>query len=272
VDGRIGTIPSGSRADSFEEAFPLKGDHRNLPGHADAVFQKPGHDHQGVHGVGNEESGWPVGSREKFSKPPVNGINLAVVFDHRARGVRFRKGLKKTPFLGGLARASKGPPDENDFLVPQTEKPGGRMVGDRPEVVVDKGKMDGWVGVSHNDRRDPLLLEPALNWRHQAINAESGESTIAAEIQILRIAECVLVGAPLEVLTEVSLNLKKASPFKQTFLAAFSNGYMHYGPPVGDYAKGGYEVIECFLAPEWQEVFEQTVGELLSRIEGQKNQ
>ena len=114
--------------------------------------------------------------------------------------------------------------------------------------------------------------EIATYQRHQAINAESGESTIAAEIQVLRIADCVLIGAPLEVLTEVSLNVKKASPFAQTFLAAFSNGYMHSGPPVGDYAKGGYEVIECFLAPEWQEVFEQTVGELLSRIEGQKNQ
>lgn len=113
--------------------------------------------------------------------------------------------------------------------------------------------------------------EIATYQRHQAINAESGESTIAAEIQVLRIAECVIIGAPLEVLTEVSLNVKKASPFAQTFLAAFSNGYMHYGPPVGDYAKGGYEVIECFLAPEWQEVFEQTVGELLSRLEGPKN-
>ena len=107
--------------------------------------------------------------------------------------------------------------------------------------------------------------------RHQVINEESGESTIEAEIQILRLAECVIIGAPLEVLTEVSLNVKRASPFEQTFLAAFSNGYMHYGPPVGNYAKGGYEVVECFLAPEWQEIFEQKVGELLGGLAKPEN-
>lgn len=108
--------------------------------------------------------------------------------------------------------------------------------------------------------------EIATYKRHQAINAESGKTTIEAEIQILRIGNCVLVGAPLEVLTQVSLNVKTASPFSHTFMAALSNGYLHYGPPAEDYEKGGYEVIECFLAPEWQEIFERTVEGLLNRL------
>ncbi|HEX7010081.1 MAG TPA: hypothetical protein VF184_08865 [Phycisphaeraceae bacterium] len=44
----------------------------------------------------------------------------------------------------------------------------------------------------------------------------------------------------MELLTEVGLNLKKASGFEHTMIAAFSNGCMHYGAPAADYDKGGY--------------------------------
>ena len=102
--------------------------------------------------------------------------------------------------------------------------------------------------------------------KHQAVNDESGEATILAEVQGIRIGECVLVSCPAEVLVEVGLNVKKASPYEHTFVAAFSNGYMHYGPPAADYDKGGYEVTECLLAPEWQEVFERTAGKVIRRL------
>jgi hypothetical protein len=102
--------------------------------------------------------------------------------------------------------------------------------------------------------------------RHQAINDESGEKTIDAEVVGLKIGDCVIITAPIEVLTEVGLNVKNASPYEHTFMAAFTNGYMHYGPPAADYDKGGYEVIECFLAPEWQQAYEQTAGDIIRRL------
>lgn len=102
--------------------------------------------------------------------------------------------------------------------------------------------------------------------KHQAMNEASGEPTIRAEIQGIRIGDFILVAAPLEVLTEVALNVKRASPHRYTFVAGFTNGYMHYGPPAADYDKGGYEVNECLLAPEWQRVFERTVAEILKAI------
>ena len=67
-------------------------------------------------------------------------------------------------------------------------------------------------------------------------------------------------------MTEVALNIKAASPHRFTFIAGFTNGYMHYGPPASHYDKGGYEVNECLLAPEWQAIFEKTVHELLSAL------
>ena len=70
-----------------------------------------------------------------------------------------------------------------------------------------------------------------------------------------------------EMLVEVGLNVKQASPFEHTYVAAYSNGYIHYGPPASAYPKGGYEVTECLLAPEWQALYEAKVAEVLRRLE-----
>ena len=98
---------------------------------------------------------------------------------------------------------------------------------------------------------------------HQSLNERSGEATIAAEVTAVKIGDCVLVTSPAEVLTEVGLNVKKASPYEYTFIAAYANGYIHYGAPATDYPRQGYEVTECLLAPEWQEKFERTAAETI---------
>lgn len=102
--------------------------------------------------------------------------------------------------------------------------------------------------------------------KHQAINKESSEPTITAEIMGIKIGNCVLISAPVEMLTEVGLNVKKAAPYEYTFIAAFSNGYMHYGPPADAYDKGGYEVTECLLAPEWQAIYEKTAEDIIRKL------
>ena len=76
----------------------------------------------------------------------------------------------------------------------------------------------------------------------------------------------MLITSTTEVLTEVALNIKNASPFEHTFIAAFSNGYIHYGPPAADYDKGGYEVTECFIAPDWQQIYEDKVADIIRRL------
>ena len=101
---------------------------------------------------------------------------------------------------------------------------------------------------------------------HKAQNDEAGEPTIQAEVMGVKIGDCVLITAPVEVLAEVGLNVKRASPYEHTFMAAFSNGYMHYGAPAADYDRGGYEVTECLLAPEWQHIYERTAGEVIRRL------
>lgn len=102
--------------------------------------------------------------------------------------------------------------------------------------------------------------------KHQKINRASGSPTIPAEVQGIRIGDAVLISAPIELLAEVGLRLKKASPYKPTLVAAFSNGYLHYGPPAAYYNKGGYEVTECLLAPQWQRMYETKAREIIRRL------
>lgn len=103
--------------------------------------------------------------------------------------------------------------------------------------------------------------------KHQAINDEAGTPTIAAEVQGIKIGDCVLISSPAELLVEVGLNVKKASPYEHTFVAAFSNGYIHYGPPATEYSKGGYEVTECLLTPQWQRIYEKKANEIIRRLQ-----
>ena len=102
--------------------------------------------------------------------------------------------------------------------------------------------------------------------KHRKLNDESGSDTIAMEVQAIRIGEAVLIASPAELLAEIGLNLKKASPFKYTLVAGYSNGYMHYGAPASYYDKGGYEVTESLLGSEWQQIFERASAAMLHNL------
>jgi hypothetical protein len=102
--------------------------------------------------------------------------------------------------------------------------------------------------------------------RHKAITQEAGEPTLVTEVQGMKIGDFVLITSATEAGVEIGLNLKKASPHEHTFMAAYSNGYIHYGPPAADYDEGGYEVTECLLAPEWQAIYETKAKEILGRL------
>lgn len=102
--------------------------------------------------------------------------------------------------------------------------------------------------------------------KHQTHNAAAKESTVDAEVQAIRIGDFVLLTAPIEILTEVSLNIQRASPHEHTFVTGFTNGYLHYGPPADYYDKGGYEATECLLAPQWQEMFESAAARVLAKV------
>ncbi|MBI3923596.1 MAG: hypothetical protein HY318_19410 [Armatimonadetes bacterium] len=109
-------------------------------------------------------------------------------------------------------------------------------------------------------------LKISMLKKHQEVIEGIGAPTIGAEIKGLKIGDAVLIAAPMEMLTEVGLNVKKMSPFPHTYVVSLANGYLHYAAPASYYPRGGYEVNECLLAPEWEGVFMSAVQCILDEL------
>ena len=101
----------------------------------------------------------------------------------------------------------------------------------------------------------------------QAMLEKSGSATVPIEVQIIKIGDFVLVTFPGELFVEIGLNIKKASPHKHTFIAAYSNGMIGYCPTDEAFEGWAYEDSLTQLGAGWQQIFEKKVAELLRRAE-----
>jgi hypothetical protein len=67
--------------------------------------------------------------------------------------------------------------------------------------------------------------------------------TVPVIITVARIGEDVaFVGFNVEMVTEIGMEIKSGSPFKNTFIITHCNGYSGYLVPAELYKEGGYEV------------------------------
>ncbi len=98
------------------------------------------------------------------------------------------------------------------------------------------------------------------------LNMAAGEETIDVEIQAMKIGDFVLITFPAEVSVQVGLNIKKISPYEFTFAAGYTNGYIHYAPTAEQFKGEAYEDTNCLLAPEWQEIYEEKILEMLKKL------
>jgi hypothetical protein len=91
---------------------------------------------------------------------------------------------------------------------------------------------------------------------------------LAAEVQVVKIGDFVLVTFPGEAFAEVGLRIKKQSPLPKTFVAGYSNGSLGYAPAAADYGpEAAYEDALTQLAPQWQEIYERKALEMIRRLE-----
>lgn len=102
--------------------------------------------------------------------------------------------------------------------------------------------------------------------RRQAENKASMENTMDIEVQAMKIGGFKLVTFPAEVSVQVGLNIKENSPFENTFVAGFTNGYISYAPTAEQLGRGAYQDCSCPLAPEWQKIYEEKVMEILKKL------
>ena len=94
----------------------------------------------------------------------------------------------------------------------------------------------------------------------------AGQKTIDLEIHALKIGDFVMVAFPSEASVQAGLNIKEMSPFPNTFVAGYTNGYIHYTPTAEQMGGRSYQDHNCLLTPEWQNIFEEKVMEILNKL------
>lgn len=109
-------------------------------------------------------------------------------------------------------------------------------------------------------RKNMRLCAPA--------SLSKGGDRLPLEVQAIRLgAETAIVALPGEIFVELGLALKKASPFKNTFVVELSNAIeCRYVPTREAYARGGYEVVNSVLQPGGGEMLVEAALRLLREL------
>ncbi len=71
---------------------------------------------------------------------------------------------------------------------------------------------------------------------------DARQQPVEVEQTCVAVGDCAFVSFPGELFTEIGLEIKRRSPFKQTYIIDLANGYIGYVPTSAAIAQGGYEV------------------------------
>jgi neutral ceramidase len=98
-------------------------------------------------------------------------------------------------------------------------------------------------------RLDELFVEtalkPGLEWppelaRYSRVE-DSGRVLVRLPVRILRLSDAVIWAAPVELFSEIAMDVRSRSPFPHTLYFGYTNGWFGYLPTARGFAEGGYE-------------------------------
>ena len=93
------------------------------------------------------------------------------------------------------------------------------------------------------------FLERVKAYKIQALQLRKG-STLPMEVQVFRLGDNVaIVGLPGEIFVELSLAIKRASPFQTTIVVELCNDAPGYIPTTKAFAEGSYETVNSRIQP-----------------------
>src|SRR5439155_7109688 len=91
------------------------------------------------------------------------------------------------------------------------------------------------------------------------------------EVQVVALGdEVAFVSLPGEIFVELGLAIKKASPFKYTFIAELANGSIGYIPDRTAYQEGNYEVVSARCAQGSGELLVDSAIRQLKKLHGER--
>lgn len=100
----------------------------------------------------------------------------------------------------------------------------------------------------------------------QEIRARAG-GRLPLEVQVIRLAsDTAIVGLPGEVFVDLGLAIKKASPFKNTYVIELCNDVPGYVPTRKAFAEGSYETVNSRVQPGGGELLVDTAAKLLQEL------
>lgn len=85
-------------------------------------------------------------------------------------------------------------------------------------------------------------------------------------ITAARVGEIAFVGIGCEVLTEIGMAIKAASPYKHTFVISHCNGAASYLPPEHLYIEGGYEIRSSPFASQAADIVVKQAVKMLHEL------
>lgn len=88
---------------------------------------------------------------------------------------------------------------------------------------------------------DPDRLTMNEVYAQETVRLSRADPNVVIKLQTIRIGELAIVAIPCEVFAEIGLDIKRRSPFEQTFVIGLANGYNGYLPSPEQHDSGGYE-------------------------------
>jgi hypothetical protein len=90
---------------------------------------------------------------------------------------------------------------------------------------------------------------------------------LQGDVQVISFSDDVaIVALPGEIFVELGLAIKKASPFKHTFIAELANGSIGYVPNREAYPQGNYEIVSARGEAGTGELLVETALKLLNDL------
>lgn len=209
---------------------------------------------------------------EKIALPRADhSERIAALLAEQSRLVQSLRGtslnLKTFLELTGQYRLSPDYPSYDSHLY-MTEKAMGRLDLLKHDAVNRKNLQAYIDNVLTMEKLTRVQTNLTLLRKHQDTNLAAGRKPLVVEMSALQVGGFVLVTFPGELTVEIGLNVKKTSPFKTTFVAGYTNGYIYYTPTAEQLRNtgGAQEDSDCLLAPEWERLFYDKVAALFARL------
>lgn len=133
----------------------------------------------------------------------------------------------------------------------------------------NRANMDAYLqNIQTMEELTRLQINLSLLKKHLARNVAAARDTVDVEVAGLRVGNFRLVTFPGELTVEIGLGIKQRSGDPHTFVAGYTNGYLYYTPTEAQRKNTGYaqEDCDCYVAPEWQKLFEERVAAVLKKL------